>query len=63
MKISGNGKSLLIYVNFGFNGDYNINSTGYNSEPIMQINCSGQHGGTPSTNFGQCPYAVVAFSN
>ena len=63
MKISGNGKSLLIYINFGFNGDYNINSTGYNSEPIMQINCSGQHGGTPSTNFGQCPYAVVAFSN
>ena len=52
------GKGLLIYINFGFAGDYSINTTGYNYDPIMQINCSGQHGGT---NFGQCPYAVVAF--
>ena len=62
IKVSGSsGKGLLIYINLGFSGDYNINSTGYNSSPIMQINCAGQHGGTPSSNFGLCPYAVCAF--
>lgn len=63
MDVSGNGKSLLIYINFGFGGDYSINTQGYNDQPVMQINCSGQHGGYPSTNFGLCPYSVVAFTN
>ena len=62
MDISGNGKPLLVYINLGFStSNYSINTTGYNSEPVAQINCSGQHGGYPSTDFGACPYSVVAF--
>ena len=59
INVSGNGKGLLIYINMGFStSDYSLNTMGYNSTPVMQINCSGMSGGA---NFGNQPYSVVAF--
>ena len=57
--VSGNGKKLLIFINMGFNStNYSINTDGYGSTPVAQINCSGMG---PGANFGACPYSVVAF--
>ena len=59
LKITGNGKSLLIFINMGFSSsDYSIDATGYNSTPVMQIGCSGV---TAGSNFGNKTYSVVAF--
>ena len=59
IKVTGNGKSLLIFINMGFStSDYSLDCTGYNSTPVMQIGCEGV---TAGSNFGNKPYSVVAF--
>ena len=59
INVSGNGKGLLIYINMGFTDtNYSLDTSGYNSTPVMQINCTGMAGGA---NFGNQKYAVVAF--
>ena len=59
IKVTGNGKSLLIFINMGFStSDYSLDCTGYNGTPVMQIGCEGV---TAGSNFGNKPYSVVAF--
>ena len=60
MTITGNGKSLMILINMGFNSStYGVDTSGYNSTPVAQIGCSGVGHGS---NFGaNNPYSVVAF--
>lgn len=57
--ISGNGKGLVVFINFGFNGtQWNLNLNGYSTTPVAQINCSGVG---PGYDFSTAHYAVAAF--
>ena len=59
LTITGNGKSLMIFINLGFNtSNYSIDASGYKSTPVAQIGCSGVG---PGSNFGPHTYSVVAF--
>ena len=61
LDVSGQGKSLKIFINLGYqSSNWNLPGGSYDENPVMEINCSGIHKSS-NNNFGACPYSIVAF--